>query len=475
MRRLLAVVATLVVIASIPVSAGASMLPPGGTFFDDDGSIHEGDIEAIAAAEITRGCGEADLFCPDRAVTRGQMAAFLTRALHLPPSDTNPFADDDTSVFEHDINALAAAGITRGCAPGAYCPDQAVTRGQMASFLARALHLTPIVPDPRPVRSIAFTGDALIHTQLNARAALDGDATGRRYDFRPMFDPISEYVGGADLALCHLEVPLSATDTNLSGYPAFNAPREVADGLADAGFDGCSTASNHSLDQGAAGVIATISVLDDAGLGHAGTSETSSEPTTTYDVGGVDVAHIAATWWLNGLTLPPDSPWLVDLIDTGRIEREAAEAKAAGADIVIVSVHCCLEYQTEPTAYQREVDRALIDSPSIDLVVGHHAHVVQPIEYRNGKYIVYGLGNMVSAQRRIPETIDGVIVIADFALRRDHWEVREIRFIPTFTENGTYRVVPAIGDDWFATASWKRTVQTITSYDPPGVTPTKTP
>jgi len=121
-------------------------LPPGteDAFDDDADSIFEGDIDALAAADITRGCNPPanDRFCPNDNVTRGQMAAFLVRALDLPPSDDDRFVDDEGSVFEGDINALAAAGITRGCNPpknDRFCPDEPVTREQMASFLVRAL------------------------------------------------------------------------------------------------------------------------------------------------------------------------------------------------------------------------------------------------------------------------------------------------------------------------------------------------
>lgn len=119
---------------------------PGGSFSDDDGSIHEADIEAIAAEGITRGCNppQNDRYCPQDSVTRGQMAAFLKRALSLPSSSEDRFIDDDSSVFELDIQSLAAAKITLGCNPPAntrYCPDDPVTRGQMAAFLSRALSL----------------------------------------------------------------------------------------------------------------------------------------------------------------------------------------------------------------------------------------------------------------------------------------------------------------------------------------------
>ncbi len=120
-----------------------------GPFFDDDTSIFQADIEAIAALGITKGCNPPynDRFCPDDRVTRGQMAAFLVRALSLPAADRDWFVDDAGSIFEDDINRLAAAGITKGCNPPAndrFCPDQEVTRAQMAAFLVRAYRY----PDP---------------------------------------------------------------------------------------------------------------------------------------------------------------------------------------------------------------------------------------------------------------------------------------------------------------------------------------
>ena len=119
---------------------------PGNRFVDDEGSVHEADIELIAAAGITLGCNPPvnDRYCPDGVVSRGQMAAFLVRALDLPSTSTDFFSDDAGSIFEGDINRLAAAGITSGCNPPAndrYCPDSRVSRGQMAAFLVRALDL----------------------------------------------------------------------------------------------------------------------------------------------------------------------------------------------------------------------------------------------------------------------------------------------------------------------------------------------
>ena len=119
------------------------LLPPGGSFVDDDGNTHEGAIEAIAAEGITLGCNPPanDRYCPDDVVTRATMAAFIARAFDLPPTTTDWFIDDDGSTFEADINRLAEAGITRGCNPPAndrFCGDDPVRRGPMAAFIARA-------------------------------------------------------------------------------------------------------------------------------------------------------------------------------------------------------------------------------------------------------------------------------------------------------------------------------------------------
>jgi glucose/arabinose dehydrogenase len=134
------------------VAAAQADLPPGGTFTDDNGNVHEGYIEAIAAAGITKGCNPPinDEYCPADYVTRGQMAAFLVRTLGLSDDGGHDwFTDDNGNIFESDINRLAQAGITKGCNPPAndrFCPQDRVTRGEMAAFLVRAYGYT----DPGP-------------------------------------------------------------------------------------------------------------------------------------------------------------------------------------------------------------------------------------------------------------------------------------------------------------------------------------
>jgi poly-gamma-glutamate capsule biosynthesis protein CapA/YwtB (metallophosphatase superfamily) len=308
---------------------------------------------------------------------------------------------------------------------------------------------TPPPPPPPVPRSftLAVSGDVLPHQPVVARAA-----TGAGYDFEPMFAPIRPVVSSPDLALCHLEVPLSPDGQDLGGYPSFNVPSELASALAATGYDGCSTASNHSLDRHLGGVVATLDVLDGAGLGHAGTARSAEEDdaVVTYEVGGVRVAHLSATYGLNGRPLPTEAPWAVDLIDPGVLLADAARARASGAEFVVVSLHWGVEYQTAPTEEQRVLAGQLLASPDIDLLVGHHAHVVQPIEWIGDELVIYGLGNSLSNQSSgcCPEaTQDGMVVTV--TVEEDlaggppgSLRVRDVLVTPTWVERSTYRILP---------------------------------
>ena len=146
-RRIFTIALALAVAIPATISGALADLPAGGSFIDDNGNIHEGYIEAIKTEGITKGCNPPvnDRYCPAAAVSRGEMAAFLVRALDLNPAGADYFNDDSGSVFEANINSLAEAGITKGCNPPAndrFCPDGTVTRGQMAAFLVRAFDYT---------------------------------------------------------------------------------------------------------------------------------------------------------------------------------------------------------------------------------------------------------------------------------------------------------------------------------------------
>jgi len=255
------------------------------------------------------------------------------------------------------------------------------------------------------VFTLVAAGDVLTHVSVNNSAR-----AGSGYDFGPLLAPVGPFVAGADLALCHLEIPVAPAGVAPSGFPLFGAPAEIVPALAANGWDGCSTASNHSVDRGAAGVITTLDAMDAAGLGHVGTARTAEEAAApqVYELERegqtIRVAQIAATYGTNGLPVPADSPWMVTLIDTAALIAQATAARAAGADIVVASIHCCVEYVTAATDRQVEIATELGASGVIDLLIGHHAHVPQPVSrvpggpQGDGMWVAYGLGNFISNQ-----------------------------------------------------------------------------
>ena len=337
-----------------------------------------------------------------------------------------------------------------------------------------------------PLRSalLAFGGDVLIH-----EGVWEAAATGDGHDFTPMLEPIAPVLSAADLALCHLEVPLGRPGERLSGYPRFRAPAALATDLAEAGFDGCSVASNHALDQGEPGVVATLDALDGAGLGHAGTARSPEEDRAArlYDAGGIAVGHLSYAYGFNGFQPPSGREWLVDPIDPTRILEDAAAVRASGAELVVVSLHWGDEYAHGVTAAQQEVADALAAAPgAVDLVVGHHAHVVQPISKVGEMWVVWGLGNLLSNNSPrccTTDATDGLVVTVAVGDRVDRSgvEVRSITFTPTWNERSGYRVLPAAetlaagsADAALAEAlrtSWARTDGHVRALDPDGTLP----
>lgn len=161
MRKLALIVIAVAGWLIVALPAAAEELPPGGSFIDDDGRYYEPSIEAIFDANITVGCSDRDEYCPERDVTREEMAAFLARALNLSPTEEDFFGDDNDSPLESAINRIAAAKITTGCNPpdnDAFCPERRVTREEMATFLVRAFS----VQDP-DVWDVFVDDDESVH------------------------------------------------------------------------------------------------------------------------------------------------------------------------------------------------------------------------------------------------------------------------------------------------------------------------
>ncbi len=303
----------------------------------------------------------------------------------------------------------------------------------------------PTTTEPPPIElTLAFGGDVLTHLPLVGTARDHGAAVGAAYDFGPLLAPLAPVVGAADLALCHLEVPLVADGQSVSGYPSFRAPRELAPALAATGYDGCSTASNHSLDGGMPGIGTTLDTFDATGLGHAGTARSAEEAATPriYDVEGARIAHLSYAYGFNGYQLPTDAPWAANLIDVERIAADARAARTAGAQLVVVSLHWGTEYRSDPDPAQEDVAARLAAVPEVDLVIGHHAHVVQPVQRVGETWVVFGLGNQISNQSDAPRR-DGLTIVATVGgPPGGPLDVVGLEAVPTWVDLPVHRVVP---------------------------------
>ena len=308
-----------------------------------------------------------------------------------------------------------------------------------------------------PVRTFTLvaTGDIISHGAVAERADANVDDG---WDYSEMFRRVRPILTGADLALCHLESPLSMDDDDLSFSGTFRVPSSLADAVAGAGYDGCSLASNHALDSGRSSVDATLHHLRRVGLGTAGMADSADATGPAwYQPGGIRVAHLSYTDLMNSRDLPADPPWLVGYLAPAGVEADAAAAVADGAEFVVVSLHWGEEYRVQPTDRQAVLVDRLLAMPDVDLVLGHHAHVLQPVVRRDGKVAVIGLGNFLTNQPGDdenpcgpcpPSTQDGMIAWFAVADGIDGPSVVDAGYVPTWVDRGhAYEVVPIGIDD----------------------------
>jgi len=285
--------------------------------------------------------------------------------------------------------------------------------------------------------TILGSGDIIVHPQVWAQAAADaGDAHRRGYRFDPMFDQIRGAVSSADLALCHMETPV--VDAAPSGFPDFRAPPQIVDAVKHTGWDGCSTDSNHSFDEGEDGVRSTIAVMDRAGLRHTGTyaSQAASQVPLIYTVNGVKIAQLSFATMFNenrGHHRPADKPWMANRIgDKDAVAHAARAAKQAGADLVVLSAHWGTEYAPDPNLAQLAQAREFTANPDIDLILGGHSHSVQPIQMINGKWVVFSMGNTL-ARHNIPDDINRQGILARFTFTKQpdgSWRSAQASVVP---------------------------------------------
>ncbi len=256
-------------------------------------------------------------------------------------------------------------------------------------------------PEPTPVPEVklVMVGDILLHTPL----AESGKSPEGGYDFSAVFANLREEIEAADVALVNQEVIIGGAELGVSGYPSFNAPYELGDALAETGFDVVLHATNHALDKRKQGILNCLSFWrenypDMAVLGIHDSQE-SQQDIYVYEQQGIRIAVLNYTYGTNGVPLPEDMPYAVDMLQKDRVAADLKRAQEL-ADFVIVCPHWGKEYVLEQTKDQENWAKLFAENGA-DLVLGTHPHVIEPIEQvasanGNQALVYYSLGNFVN-------------------------------------------------------------------------------
>lgn len=313
-------------------------------------------------------------------------------------------------------------------------------------------HETNIKEEPKEDSKMKMTviGDIMCHnTQYNDAY----QANSGNYDFSYVFDDIKEYISTADLAIGNLETTFAGKERGYSSYPTFNTPEELAENLKDLGIDVVSTANNHCIDKGYKGIVSTLDYLDSAGIAHTGTSRSPEEQGTVLvkEINGIKIAFLSFTYGTNGIPIPSGKEYSVNLINEELILKQIELAKEQNPDIICTSMHWGIEYQTKQNKEQEKLAELLFKN-GVDIILGSHPHVLQPMEKRTitlddgttkDGFVIYSLGNFMSGQVK-ENTKNSIILNLDITKNGETGKITidKVDYIPIYmykSATGTVR------------------------------------
>lgn len=287
--------------------------------------------------------------------------------------------------------------------------------------------------------SFVGVGDNLIHEMIYKQAdRAAGSVNDGTYDFTPMYAHVKEDIKKADLAYIDQESIIGGDAIGISGYPTFNSPAQLAKDVASTGFDMVNMANNHCLDTYQKGINFSSSIWkQQKGVIAAGTytSQEDRDTIRTIEKNGIKFSFLAYTYGTNGIEAP--SPFSVAYFDEAQIKKDVAAAKKI-SDVVIVSAHWGDENVSAPTAFQKKYAQLFADL-QVDVVIGEHPHVIQPVEWVKGSegnktLVVYSLGNFLSGMLDVDNVLSGMIRF-DFVRDKDSKkiEVKNVKWEPLIT------------------------------------------
>ena len=293
------------------------------------------------------------------------------------------------------------------------------------------------------IEPINFTltaiGDTLCHNTQYWDAY---NSSTKQYDFSYVYDDIKDYTSSTDITIGSLETTFAGEDRGYSNYPVFNSPDSLATGLKDIGVDVISLAGNHALDYGYSGICRTIDVLDNVGISHLGTYKSAEDQDKILikDVKGVKIAFINYTYGTNGIPVPSDKPYCLNLIDKDLISKQIKQAKEQNVDMIVACMHWGTEYKTSANDEQKELADFLFKS-GFDIILGNHPHVLEPMEKKTitlddgstkDVFVVYALGNF-TADQRAEITRDSAILNLDITKDSDgKILINKVSYVPIY-------------------------------------------
>ncbi|MBM7712211.1 CapA family protein [Enterococcus xiangfangensis] len=286
--------------------------------------------------------------------------------------------------------------------------------------------------------NFSAVGDNLIHDYIYEHLK-QPDGT---YRFDEMYEPTRYLNEDRDLSYINLETICAGEELGLSGYPAFNGPTQVLDALHTAGFNWLSAASNHTMDRGEEGIVKQLEYLEKyPDIATTGSQKSAESPRfQVKDIKGVKVGLMSYTYGLNGIALPAGKEYLVNLIDEAQIAQDM-QLLNEQSDIQIVSMHWGEEYQFTPNETQTQLAQLLSDA-GVDVIVGGHPHVIQPMDYLTGKsgnqtLVMYSLGNFISSQAENDRMLGGMgRWTIDYNKENKAVTFEQVEFWPTITYIG---------------------------------------
>lgn len=314
-------------------------------------------------------------------------------------------------------------------------------------------------PKPQPYTKEAeliAVGDIMMH---GAQIKSGYNPTTKTYNYDNFFQEVKGILSSGDWVIGNLETTLAGPETGYTGYPLFNAPDPLADGIKKAGFNIISTTNNHSLDRGEKGVLKTLENVRKRGLISVGTaaSAEAANQIVIVEKNNISMAILGYSYGTNGIPIPQGKDYLVSLIEPKKIIQDITKARSSGVDIVTVILHFGSEYQRQPNTEQKTLVKQLVNAGA-DIILGSHPHVVQPYQIfeQTGKLgkpkkavVIYSMGNFISNQRekyRDLGVIFKVNIVKHFPDQTI--EIKDIQTVPTWVhrywQNGKYqfRILP---------------------------------